>query len=86
MVVPPFIGMVPRRVIMLHRFIVNVQPSFPTTTVSIWMEHVDRIMPTAYGFAVVVKHPIELVVRSRLRRFPRNGCHDFWTDRATRDS
>ena len=30
-------------------------------------------------------HSKELVVH-RLRRFPSNRCHDFWTDRATRDS
>jgi hypothetical protein len=60
-----------------HSFIVNVQPSF-LTTVSVWVEHIDRIVPGAWGLAVVVKHPIQHVVH-RLRRFPGNGCHDFWT-------
>jgi hypothetical protein len=59
-----------------HSFIVNMQPSFPTTAVSVRVEDVDRIVPAACGIPVVVKHPIKLVAR-RLRRFPGNGCHDF---------
>jgi hypothetical protein len=45
---------------------------------------IDRIVPAVYRVAVVVKHPIQLVVH-RLRGFPCNGCHDFWTDRDTTD-
>ena len=51
-----------------YSFIVNVQPNFFTTAVSVRVEHVDRIVPVACRLAVVVKHPIELVVH-RLRRF-----------------
>jgi hypothetical protein len=79
--------MAPKHVLMphlLHSFIINVQPTFPTVAVSVRVEHVDRIVSAVCGLAVVVKYPIQLVV-SRLR-FPSNGCHDFWTDRATRDS
>jgi hypothetical protein len=60
-----------------HSFIVNVQPSFSTTTAPVRVEHVDRIVPAACGLAAMVKHPIELVVH-RLHRFPGNGCHGFW--------
>ena len=69
----------PENVPVLHSaysFIVNMQPSFPTTAVSVRVQHVDRIVSTACGLAVVVEHPIQLVVR-RLHKFPRNGCHDF---------
>jgi hypothetical protein len=62
-----------------HSFIVNVQPSFPTIAAFIPVEDVDRIMSACCGLAVVVKHPIELVIR-RLRRFFNNGRHDFRTD------
>jgi hypothetical protein len=69
-----------------HSFIVNVQPrfEFPTTvvTVPIRMEHVDRIVPASCRFAVVIEHPIQLVVYSRIIG---SGCHDFWTKKATRD-
>jgi hypothetical protein len=34
---------------------------------------------------VVVKHPMQLVVH-RLHGLPGNGCHDFWTNQATKDS
>jgi hypothetical protein len=40
------------------------------------LEHVDSIVSVACGLAVVVKHPMKFVVH-RLRRFPRNGHHDF---------
>jgi hypothetical protein len=52
-------------------FIINVQPSFPMITVSIRVEHVDRIVPAACGPSVMVKHPVQLVVH-RLGRFPIN--------------
>ena len=68
-----------------HNFIVNVQPSFPTTAASILVQHVDTIVPTVSGLSVVVKHSIELVVH-QLRGFLGIGCHDFWADRATNDS
>jgi hypothetical protein len=56
----------PKHVLVLHRalnLIVNVQPSFPTTTVFARVEHVDRIVSAARGLAVMVEYPIELVVR-----------------------
>ena len=59
-----------------HIFVVNVQPSFPTTAISFRVQHVDRIVFAASGLAMVVKHPIQLVVRW-LHRFPGNRCHDF---------
>jgi hypothetical protein len=74
----------PKYVILPHRvhnFVVNVQPSFLTIGVSSRVEHVDRIVLAARGLAMVVKHPMELVVR-RLRRSPCNRCHDFWIERA----
>jgi hypothetical protein len=80
--------MAPKHVLVLHRahtFIANVEPSFPITALAVWVVHVDRKVTAACGLTVVVKNSIELVVR-RLRRFSGNGCHMFWTDRATRDS
>jgi hypothetical protein len=61
----------PKHVLVPHRphsFVVDVQPSFPTTTVFILEEHIDRIISAARGLAVVVKHPMKLVTH-RLRRF-----------------
>jgi hypothetical protein len=78
-IVHPLIDMLSKHVIVPHRahsFIVNVQPNFFTTAVSVRVEHVGRIVPASRRLAVVIKHPIELVVH-RLRRFPGNGCHDF---------
>jgi hypothetical protein len=80
--------MAPKHVLVPHRghsFIVNALPSFPNTAVSVRVEHVDRIVPADDGVAMMIKYPIELVV-PWLSRFPGNGCHDFWTGRATRDS
>ena len=80
--------MIPKHILVLHRahgFIIDVQPSFTAIAVSVPVEHVDRIVPAACGLAVVVKHPMKFI-ENRLRRFPRNGCHDFWTDQATRDA
>jgi hypothetical protein len=68
-----------------YGFIVDVQPSFLTIAVSVLVEHVDRIVPGVCRLTVVVKYPTELVVY-RLRRFPGNWCHDFWTDQATKSS
>jgi hypothetical protein len=48
-VVPPLIVMALKHVLMPHRahiFIVNVQPRLPAA-VSVRVEHVDRIVPTA---------------------------------------
>jgi hypothetical protein len=62
--VHPFIVMAPKHVLLPHRahsFIVNVQPTFPTTAVPIRVEQVNRIMSAGRGLAVVVEHPIELV-------------------------
>jgi hypothetical protein len=73
-IVHPLIVMRPKHVLMPHRphsFVVNVQPTFPTTTVFVRVEHIDCIVPAAGRLAVVVKHPIKLVV-CRLRRFPGN--------------
>jgi hypothetical protein len=64
--------MAPKHVLVPHRahsFIVDVQPRFHTATVSILVEHVDRIVTAAWGLAVVVKHPMKLIVHG-LRRFP----------------
>jgi hypothetical protein len=63
-----------------HSFIVDVQPTFPIISVSVRVEYVDRIMPISRGLAVVVKHPIQLVMH-RLQGFPGNWCHDVWTQR-----
>jgi hypothetical protein len=79
LVPPALIVVAPKHVLVshrLHRFIVNVQPTFPTTAVSVRVEHVDRIVPTTCGLAVVIEHPIQLVV-DLLRRFSCNRCHDF---------
>jgi hypothetical protein len=65
--------LVPHR---FHRFVVNVQPNF---LVSVLVEHVDCIVPASCRLPVVVKHSKELVVH-RLRRFPGNGRHNFWTE------
>ena len=72
--------MAPKHLLMLHRVhnFINAQPRFTTTIVSFRVEHVDRIVPTAWGLAMVVKHPTKLVVR-RLR-YLGTRCHDFWTD------
>jgi len=78
-VVPRLIYMDPKHVLVFHRahsFIIDVQPSFPTTAVFVPVEHVDRTVPAACGLTVVVKHPMQLVVH-RLRGFPGNGCDDF---------
>ena len=77
-----FVAMRSKHVLMPHHphsFIVNVQPTVPTTAVFIRVEHIDRIVPAARRLAVVVEHPIKLVA-SRLRRFPGNGCHGFCTE------
>ena len=86
--VHPLNVMIPKHVLVphcVHSFIVNVNPSFPATTVSVRVQHVDCIVPACCRLAMMVKYPIELVLH-RFRRFPGNGCHDFWTDSATNDS
>jgi hypothetical protein len=83
--VHPLIVMAPKHILMSHRahsLVVDVHPSIPTTDVSVRVEHVHNIVPVACRVSIVVKYPIELVVR-RLRRFPGN---DVWTDQATNDS
>ena len=75
----------PKYVLLPHRahsFIVNVQPTLPTTAISVRVEHVNTIVPAACKRAVVVKYPTEPIVRW-LRRIPGNGSHDFWTDGTT---
>jgi hypothetical protein len=87
LVVHPLTVMASKDVLVPHRthsFIVNVQPSFRIIAVSVRVEHIDRIVPAICRLAVVVKNPIQLVMH-RFRRFPGNGCHDFWTDQATKD-
>jgi hypothetical protein len=66
-----------------HSFIINVQPCFSSTAVSVRVEHVDRIVPAVCGPTVVVKHPMKFIVH-RLRRFTHIRYHDVWTDRGTR--
>ena len=86
--VHPLIVTVPKHVLVPHRahsFIVNVQPNFPATAISARVQHVDCIVPACCRLAMMVKHPIELVAH-RLRKFPGNRCHDFWTDSARNDS
>lgn len=41
---PPELGLMPRRT---HRFVVNVQPSFPAASVFIRAKNVNRIVPAA---------------------------------------
>jgi hypothetical protein len=60
LIVMPKHVLVPHRA---HNFIVNTQPSFPTTAISLRMKHIDRIMPAACGLAVVVEYSMELVMR-----------------------
>jgi hypothetical protein len=58
--------MFPEHVLMLHRarrFIIDVQPNFPRVAVTVRAKYVDRIVPAACRFSVVVKNPIELVMR-----------------------
>ena len=81
------ISMTPKHVLVSHRahgFIINMEPIFPNTAVTIPAEHVDSIMPVFCGLAEVVEHTKEFVVR-RLRRFPGNRCNDFWTDPTAKD-
>jgi hypothetical protein len=80
--------MAPKYVLVPHRvnvFIVNVQPSFPATTVPVRVQHIDCIVPVACGPPVVVKYSIEFIVH-RLRKFTGNGGYYFWTNRAGKDS
>ena len=75
---PPAHRIAPKHVFVphhAHSFIIDVQPTFPTTAVFVWVKHVDRIVSAACGLPVVIKHPIQLVVH-RLRRCPGNGCRD----------
>jgi hypothetical protein len=68
-----------------YSFFANAQPIFSATAVSIRVKYINRIVPATCGLAVVVDHPIQLVV-CPLHGFPGNGCHDFWNNRAARDS
>ena len=86
-VVHPLIVMATKHILMsycTHCSIVDVQPSVPTTALSVRVEHVDSIVPTATGgLAAVVEHPIELVTWGLHRnRFSGHRCHGFWNDRA----
>jgi hypothetical protein len=58
--------MLPENVLMPHRahcFIIDVQPTFPFVPVSVRVQNIDRIVPAACRFAVMVEHSIELVMR-----------------------
>jgi hypothetical protein len=62
----PFRTMFPEHALMLYRahcFIIDVQPNFPCVAVTVRAKNVDRIMPAACRFAVMVENPIELVTR-----------------------
>jgi hypothetical protein len=57
--------MAPKHIFVRHHiynFIVNVQPSVPTTAVCVRVEQVDRIVSAVCGIAVVIKHSMELIV------------------------
>ena len=65
-VVHPQIVIAPKHVLLphcAHGFIVDVQPTLPTTTDFVLVEHIDSIVSVACGLSVVVKHTIQLVVR-----------------------
>ena len=65
--------MAPKHIIVPHRahsFIVNVQPTFPTTAVSVWVKHVDHIVSAACGLAVVVKNTMEFAPQIFWQRVP----------------
>jgi len=58
--------MLPEHVLMSqpgHYFIIDVQPNFPCVAVSVPVKNIDRIMPVACRFAVVIEYSIELVMR-----------------------
>ena len=58
--------MLPEHVLVSHRahgFIIDVQPNFPCVAVSILVKNIDRIVPAACRFAVMVEDSIELVTR-----------------------
>jgi len=58
--------MLPEHILVSHLgycFIVDVQPNFPCVAVTVRAKYVDRIVPAACIFAVMVEDSIELVVR-----------------------
>ena len=87
-VVHPLVFLSPKHVLVSHHahsVVVNVQPNFCITAVSILVKNVDRIVSAACRLAVMIEYTMKLVLH-RLRRFPGDGCHDFWTDRDMRGS
>jgi len=57
--------MLPEHVLMSHPghcFIIDVQPNFPCVTVTVLVKNIDRIVPAARRFAVMVEHSIKLVM------------------------
>lgn len=74
------IVMSPENVFMLHiphNFIVNAKPPFSITTVSIQVEHVNRIVPFVCRVTMVIEHPIERVAPWRCASWILgNGYHD----------
>jgi hypothetical protein len=76
-VIHRLIAMPPKDVLVpcsTHSLVINVQPTFPTTALSVLVKNVDRIVPTTRP-TTMIEHPMELVVR-RLHGFPGSGCHD----------
>jgi hypothetical protein len=62
----PLSTMLPEHILMSHQahcFIIDVQPTFPCVAVSVRVKNVDRIVPAACRFAVMIEHSIELVMR-----------------------
>jgi hypothetical protein len=59
-----------------HRFIVNVHPSIPATSVSVPVKDIHRIVPASRRLAVVIEDSIEHVV-CRLCRWSGGGYHDI---------
>jgi len=78
----------PENVLVLHhthRLIIDVQPSFTTiittasrATVTVRVEHIERVVSAACGRAVVVEHTIEHVAGG-LSGSSRSRCHDIYT-------
>jgi hypothetical protein len=61
----PLCTLPPEHVLMLHRthrFILNMQPSFPAAAVPVRAENINRIVPAAHRLAVMVEHSIQLVM------------------------
>jgi hypothetical protein len=74
-----------------HRLVVDVQPGFASaatiavvvaagapshTAVPVRMEHVEGIVSTTSGGAVMIEHAVECVACGSSS----GGCHDVWND------